>query len=60
MYAQCGMGEFMHAVNEVKFALPDSLSRLALYERVAPLVAMFGDGHTVMDYLFCSFILLGL
>lgn len=52
MYAQCGMGEFMYAVNEVKSALPDSLSRLALYERVAPLVTMLGDGHTIMRYPF--------
>ncbi|ADV42766.1 S41 family peptidase [Bacteroides helcogenes] len=52
MYAQCGMGEFMHAVAEVKSALPDSLSKLELYEHSAPLVSMLGDGHTIMRFPF--------
>lgn len=48
MYAQVGMEDFMQHVERAKASLPDSLTRVELYERVAPLVAMLGDGHTTM------------
>lgn len=48
MYAIVPEATFKQEVEKVKSALPDSLTALSFYKRVAPLVTMLGDGHTSM------------
>lgn len=54
MYANCGIAEFVNKVSTVKAQMPDSVTRVELYERAAPLVAMLNDGHTMMHFPGCD------
>ncbi len=49
MFAVCNQGELLQMADSVKRALPDSLSNLELYKRIAPLVTCIGDGHTSLS-----------
>jgi len=48
MYASCKQIEFMESVLKAKRNLPDSLSVVDFYGRIATSVAMIGDAHTRM------------
>ena len=50
IFSVCSQTELFTAVNEAKASLPDSVTRLELYRRAAPIVAMIGDGHTNLVY----------
>lgn len=50
IFSVCSQAELFAAVNEAKASLPDSVTRLELYRRAAPIVAMIGDGHTNLVY----------
>lgn len=50
IFSVCSQAELFTAVNEAKASLPDSVTRLELYRRAAPIVAMIGDGHTNLVY----------
>ncbi len=52
MFSVCCHDSLMRAVNEVKGSLPDSITRAELYMRLAPLLAMIGDGHTYLVFPF--------
>lgn len=58
MYAYCGIAEFMNKVSMVKSQMPDSVTRVELYERVTPLVTMLNDGHTGITFPFNEMICL--
>jgi len=46
MFGVCKSRDFFLAVNDVKKTLPDSVSEIDFYRRVAPLITMIGDGHS--------------
>ena len=50
MFSECNLGNYMKQVNEVKESLPDSVTIVQLYDKVAPLVSLIGDGHTCMVF----------
>jgi hypothetical protein len=50
MFSVCNQGAYLQAVSDVKASLPDSLTNVELYNRVAPLVTLIGDGHTTMNF----------
>lgn len=50
IFSVCSQTELFTTVNEAKASLPDSVTRLELYRRAAPIVAMIGDGHTNLVY----------
>ena len=50
MFSVCKQEDFFRAVNKAKETLPDSVSTLELYRRIAPIVAMIGDGHTNLGF----------
>ncbi len=52
IFSVCGQEPFFRAVNKAKASLPDSVSPVGLYLRVAPLVSMIGDGHTSLVFPF--------
>lgn len=55
IFSVCGQESFFRAVNKAKASLPDSVSPVELYLRVAPVVSMIGDGHTSLVFPFNSF-----
>lgn len=55
IFSVCGQESFFRAVNKAKASLPDSVSPVGLYLRVAPVVSMIGDGHTSLIFPFNSF-----
>lgn len=50
MFSVCSLNDYMMQVNKVKDSLPDSVTVTQLYDRVAPLVSLIGDGHTCMVF----------
>lgn len=50
MFSECNLSNYMKQVNEVKGNLPDSVTIVQLFDRVAPLVSLIGDGHTCMVF----------
>lgn len=54
IFQVCGQEDLMQAVSNVKASLPDSVSVVELYRRVAPVVTMIGDGHTNLFFPFNS------
>lgn len=50
MFSVCGQEEFFTLVDNATQTLPDSVSTLELYRRLAPVVAALGDGHTNLGY----------
>jgi hypothetical protein len=50
MFSVCNQGDYLRAVYKVKNALPDSLSKVEFYKRIAPLISMIGDGHTIIGF----------
>lgn len=55
IFSVCGQESFFRAVNKAKESLPDSVSPVELYLRVAPVVSMIGDGHTSLIFPFNTF-----
>lgn len=54
MFSVCNQGEFFREINEIEKKLPDTLSVMQLYEKVQPLVAKIGDGHTSLVFPYNS------
>ncbi len=52
MFSVCKQVDFFSAINKAIASLPDSVSVQELYKRVAPIVAMIGDGHTNVFFPF--------
>lgn len=52
IYSNCKQADLMRAVNEAKASLPDSVSKLEMFRRLAPIVSMIGDGHTRLFFPF--------
>ena len=52
IYSVCKQVDLLRAVNEAKASLPDSVSKLELFSRVAPIVSQIGDGHTKVFFPF--------
>lgn len=50
MFSVCEQSELFQSVNKVKRQIPDSVSTVELFKRVAPLVAKIGDGHTMLRF----------
>lgn len=50
MFSVCEQSELFRSVNLVKQQIPDSVSTVELFKRVAPLVAKIGDGHTMLRF----------
>lgn len=50
MFSVCEQSELFQSVNRVKRQIPDSVSTVELFKRVAPLVAKIGDGHTMLRF----------
>lgn len=50
MFSVCRQADFFKAVNMAIKSLPDSVSTMELYGKVAPIVAMIGDGHTNISF----------
>lgn len=50
MFSVCKQEDLFRAVNKVKNEMPDSVSVLELFRRVAPLVTQIGDGHTMLRF----------
>lgn len=46
MFSVCKQADFFSAINKAIASLGDSVSMAELYKKVAPIVAMIGDGHT--------------
>lgn len=54
IFSICSQEDLMRAVNSAKATLPDSISKMDLYRRTAPIVAMIGDGHTNLRFPYNS------
>lgn len=54
IFSVCRQEDFFRAVNRAKASLPDSLTPMMLYQALAPVVAMIGDGHTNMRFPYNS------
>lgn len=54
IFSICRQEDLLRAVNRAKAQLPDSVSKMQLYQAAAPLVAMIGDGHTNLVFPFNS------
>ena len=54
IFSVCSQEDFFRAVNRAVESLPDSVSHVELYRRLAPIVAMIGDGHTNLGFPFNS------
>lgn len=52
IFSVCRQEDLLNAVNRAINSLPDSISKLDLYRRAAPIVAMIGDGHTNLGFPF--------
>lgn len=52
MFATCGQDRFMIEKARIEAEMPDSMTKLMLYERIAPLVTMLDDGHTNVVFPF--------
>lgn len=52
IFSVCRQEDLLNAVNRAIYSLPDSISKLDLYRRAAPIVAMIGDGHTNLGFPF--------
>lgn len=50
MFSVCEQSELFRSVNRVKQQIPDSVSTVELFKRVAPLVTKIGDGHTMLRF----------
>lgn len=50
MFSVCGQSDFFQSVAMVKQQLPDSVTTVELFKRVAPLVTKLGDGHTMLRF----------
>ena len=48
LFSVCRQTDWFGAIHRVKAALPDSMTPVELFRRVAPLVSMLGDGHTML------------
>ncbi|MGI6222866.1 MAG: hypothetical protein ACOYJG_04590 [Prevotella sp.] len=46
MFAACNQGDLFNLVDEAKKNMPDNVSSIELYKRIAPIVTKIGDGHT--------------
>ena len=56
IFSTCDQAVLMRAVNNAIAGLPDSISKVDLYRKVAPIVALIGDGHTNLVFPTNSFI----
>ncbi len=54
IFSVCRQDDFFRAVNKAKASLPDSVTKMQLYQAAAPVVAMIGDGHTNLNFPFNS------
>ncbi len=52
IFSVCRQEDLLNAVNRAINSLPDSISKLDLYQKAAPIVAMIGDGHTNLGFPF--------
>lgn len=52
IFSVCRQEDLLNAVNRAINSLPDSISKLDLYRKAAPIVAMIGDGHTNLGFPF--------
>lgn len=52
MFSECKQVDFFKAVNNALHTLPDSVSTVELYRRIAPIASMLGDGHTNVFFPF--------
>lgn len=50
MFGNVGMSTLFKSVAKVKEELPDSISAVGLYRRLAPVVAQIGDAHTSIEF----------
>lgn len=50
IFSVAGHKKIMSAFNETLGNLPDSLTTIELYNRVAPVVTLIGDGHTMTRF----------
>lgn len=50
IFSVCRQEDFFRAVNKAVRSLPDSISTMELFRKMAPIVAMIGDGHTNLTF----------
>ena len=50
LFGNIGMSALFESVTKVKEELPDSISAIGLYRRLAPVVAQIGDAHTSIEF----------
>ncbi len=50
MYAVCPKTTFNDSIAAVRASLPETMSSRELYVRLAPCIAMLGDGHTSLRF----------
>lgn len=50
IFSICRQADLLNAVNQAVETLPDSINIMELYRKVAPIVAMIGDGHTNLQF----------
>lgn len=50
IFSVAGHKKIMGAFTETLASLPDSLSTIQLYQRIAPVVTLIGDGHTMTRF----------
>ena len=50
LFGNIGMSTLLNSVAKVKDELPDSISSIALYRNLAPVIAQIGDAHTSIEF----------